>query len=511
MKTKRFVVLFIPALGISLAILFLLGSAAQSAIANFGAILCVAPGGTGCTAIPCGLTCYDLPQSAVDAALSGDEILIAQGIYTGVQARNGVTQVVYISKSVTIRGGYATSDWMNSNPLKRPTHLDAQRQGRVVYITGKIKPVLDGLIIANGNATGQGGGCPTGHGVSDGCGGGIFVDDAGAMILNNTITNNIATETASKTGYGGGDILDHADLTMIDGNMIISNTANPNGYGSGGGVCMQLSDAQVQHNQVQENYATRANSYGLGGGITVYLGQPTIRSNKISLNWVNPLGTPYDGAALYAFADSGLYLNNIFDYNHGASAVYLIASQSRFARNWVTDNATSFGIVLFGGSETGPILFNNIVTHSGTSVRGNGNKDNMLKATLLHNTLIGSESGTGILVDGYSAMTLTNTIIVSHTWGITNTNPTSATVFPDHTLFWALARVGIQGTNALKGDPVFAEDGYHIRIGSAAIDVGASTWITNDIDGEMRPFGAFPDIGADEWFYTMIYLPAVLR
>lgn len=39
---------------------------------------------------------------------------------------------------------------------------------------------------------------------------------------------------------------------------------------------------------------------------------------------------------------------------------------------------------------------------------------------------------------------------------------------------------------------------YHIQAGSSAIDLGSSSNIMTDIDGETRPFGPGPDIGADE-------------
>jgi hypothetical protein len=85
-------------------------------------------------------------QYAVDQAGEGDEIRVAAGTYTDLSARPGVTwpvympvtQVVYISKTVTVHGGYTTTDWTTSDPGANPTTLDAQRQGRAVYITGNI-------------------------------------------------------------------------------------------------------------------------------------------------------------------------------------------------------------------------------------------------------------------------------------------------------------------------------------------------------------------------------------
>ena len=60
---------------------------------------------TVCTEGSCNYTSI---QEAVDAANDSDVIKVAAGTYTGVSTREGVTQVVYIDKSVTIRGGYTT-------------------------------------------------------------------------------------------------------------------------------------------------------------------------------------------------------------------------------------------------------------------------------------------------------------------------------------------------------------------------------------------------------------------
>jgi hypothetical protein len=73
-------------------------------------------------------------QDAVDAAAGGEEIRIASGTYTDVHSRAGIAQVVYVSKSVFLRGGYAPPFDAPPDPLAQPTTLDAQGRGRVIYI-----------------------------------------------------------------------------------------------------------------------------------------------------------------------------------------------------------------------------------------------------------------------------------------------------------------------------------------------------------------------------------------
>jgi len=122
-------------------------------------------------------------------------------------------------------------------------------------------------------------------------------------------------------------------------------------------------------------------------------------------------------------------------------------------------------------------------------------------------------------VENYSPSTvaLTNVILVSHAVGITVTNGNTATV---NGVLWYATPLTISkeatATAVVEieymGDPAFAPDGVHLRSSSAAIDRGVEAGITDDIDGDHRPYSGGYDLGADEWTdRRFIYLPVVLR
>jgi hypothetical protein len=468
-------------------------------------------------------------QQAVDVSGVGDEIRVATGVYTDVHVRSGVTQVVYINKTVTIRGGYSTANWTTPNPLTQPTVLDAQGQGRVVSIIGGVTPInpaLDGLIITHGNATGLTTNCDSD---ADGCGGGIFVYSAHPTIVNNVIKNNVAAVTTSgasrTTGYGGGLYLSNAAQAVISGNMIMSNTASTAYCGAGGGIYLfpsgsGIAGAQVQFNHVLSNTATTTNlGCAWGGGIHGGPDGVLIQGNTIAGNRANGYGGG-QGAGIYQWYGSATYLNNVIRGNLGSvssQAVYLGRSHSHFEGNRVVENATSQGVQLSISEGGGPTLVNNVITRSGDkTVAATGYDVAPLTATLLHNTLVGSGTGYGVYVEtGYVTLFMTNTIVVSYTWGITNTFPANSIVHADHTLFWANTKDGIRGTSLVNGNPDFAADGYHLRLGSAAIDRGVNAGVATDIDGDVRPEGCSFDIGADEfitgWECQFINLPFVVR
>jgi len=139
----------------------------------------------------------------------------------------------------------------------------------------------------------------------------------------------------------------------------------------------------------------------------------------------------------------------------------------------------------------------------------------------LHNTIARNGSTYGLLVEAGATIALTNTILISHTVGITVAADSTATL--QATLWgsgvWANGadRGGpgtiLTGTVNVWGDPAFGDPeggDYHIGPGSAAIDAGVDAGVTTDIDGDPRPVGAGYDIGADE-FMSRTYLPLVIK
>ena len=115
-------VVFAFGIGLAIVLLWFLGSAeaCPARLRAAGNVITVCPGG-GCD--------YVGIQAAVDAAAPGDEIHVATGTYAGVQSRSGVTQVVYLSKTLTIRGGYSP-DLTVWDPSAYPATLDAEGMGR---------------------------------------------------------------------------------------------------------------------------------------------------------------------------------------------------------------------------------------------------------------------------------------------------------------------------------------------------------------------------------------------
>lgn len=319
----------------------------------------------------CATCAYTNVQAAVDAAGPGDLIKVAGGVYTGVQARAGVTQIVYINKSVTIRGGYTPSDWTTSDPIANPTTLDAQGKGRVLYITGSVAPVIEGLRLNGGDATGLGGVF-----VNNDAGGGVYILNAPATIKATEITGNRAS-------YGGGVFLSRSPA-RLDANTISGNNAQH----SGGGIYLYDSDGAVlQDNQVLSNTAIK-----YSGGIHLNMSAATVISNTIEANLATGIGGGGD-----------------------CGGIYVGSSPATLEWNTVRDNAAvgAGGGVYIASYE--PVQVRHSTVISNTASRGGGMYVRSSHATIEANTVISNTASYGGGIQLYdSRHTLIQTNLVAH-------------------------------------------------------------------------------------------------
>lgn len=225
----------------------------------------VAPAGTDsgdCTdpASPCRTIQY-----AVDQAGPGDEIRIAAGIYTDLHTRpvpagypippaSGViTQVAYVSRTVTLRGGYTTTNWTTPDPAANPTTLDAGGGGRGLVVAGAISASVEGLRFTGGNAAALGGAGSANWLVSPPhAGGGVYVTSATLTLSGCQLYSNTASQ-------GGGLHLRMSKSAILHGNTFISNTTD----GGGGGLLLHASENVTMSDNAIISNTARGSSGGL--------------------------------------------------------------------------------------------------------------------------------------------------------------------------------------------------------------------------------------------------------
>lgn len=407
------------------------------------------------------MPCYTQLQTAVDAAGSGDEIRVAAGTYTGVSTRQGETQLVYVDKTLTIRGGYHPSTW-GYDPALNATILDAQGQGRVMTIIGEVAPVIEGLRFTNGSAQ---------------TGGGLYVYSATATLRQNRIYSNAAT-------YSGAGLYLLYSPSIIQNNQVYSNVTGANGHGGGlnlagspaqvkentftanqahTGGAMKLSNAGafVYSNTFQSNtafdYLSGSNTFdGAGGGIEVTDSRltETIRNNLFRQNTarrgggINTFNTaiviaensfqqnnaPYHGGALYIqWGTPVIQYNKIFSNtaNEFGGGMFIWAGDVNVRGNTWQGNtagwrggaiygessglydgnifrgnsATEQGGGLFAYSDAGAVYANNVWLNN-HAAQGGGLYLWGVSSHFINNTIAGNSStdGRGVVIDKYPGL-----------------------------------------------------------------------------------------------------------
>ncbi|MGD1994863.1 MAG: right-handed parallel beta-helix repeat-containing protein, partial [Anaerolineae bacterium] len=500
MRTRDIALSLALALGTTLGLLTLLHSPGQDGEipAAHAAPLHAphtAPGETFCVshggAAPPGCdSAFTQIQAAVDAASGGELIKVAGGVYDDIQTRGAISQVVYITKSVTIRGGYTTTDNFADppDPTAYFTTIDGQGIGRGMYITGPITVTLEGLRVTNG--------------WSDDKGGGFFVANARVTISRCQIFSN------SVGNEGAGLFLLDADHATILQSDIFSNTADSHA----GGILLESSDhVHLTQNNIYRNRASFWN-----GGVCIKIGSHiTLDENTIHGNVAaNGAGVLVEHAEDIALSD-----NDIFDnWARGGGGLYVQnSSRITLERTRVYSNTATSGD---GGgmylNQCSPVTFTNTLLADNRidAASGEGAGAHIARSStrFIHTTIARNTGGggEGLYLRGGSTAWLTNTILVGHTVGaFLDWSTLTAT----HTLWGAGAWDNVTdvvefddslaNTSAdIHGDPVFADPGaadYHILPPSAAWNAALDTGLSDDIDRDTRPRYSGVDIGADEY------------
>ena len=407
-----------------------------------GGTLCVVPIGEATGPFtPCHQV-FTSVQDAVDTAVSGQQIWIATGVYSDVHTRNDVSQVIYLDKSITLQGGFTIPFDAQPDPEANPTTLDAQGNGRAVYVAEGQDVTLIGLNITNGNATNLGGKANA----PNGWGGGIFSISSTLTISQSTIVDNVADmqdRDGTDGGFGGGIAVRNGTLFLYN-STVRDNLAAQYDLGVGGGIAVENSEFTIENNMIVSNTAVLTDSlqvaYGFGGGIATGESNGSLINNQIGWNTAVHFGHGGNGG--------GFYFENV--ENNGEHTITMINNDifhNVALRNLdidtpaYSDYAHGGGVFIYNPysfSQPPPVMTatihnnvfrNNTASYAGTFSIGGGffiasHSENALnlsfKENLLENNFASrsSEDGTGLgggAVFGGATGILENNVYISNT------------------------------------------------------------------------------------------------
>jgi hypothetical protein len=341
---------------------------------------------------------YTSVQAVVDAAAPGDVIEIATGVYTGVTQTGGQSQIAYITKSLTLRGGYS-ADFTAWSPTTYSTTLDAQDAGRVIYARGPISLTLDGLRLI--------------HGYHQNAGGGIYAANVDVRLLNSLVGSN---RLAAGDGIG---------LHIAGGSLILRDSAvqeNRPNWGdiwaaSGGGIYASGATVELYDSLIMSNTAAVSNWQTLGRGGGVFLDNCASLLQRVTFRGnTGSTGTKGRGGGLGTQTGSLRLLDSTFAGNVAAAAdggagggAYLRTNYALVSGNAFTGNAASqaAGLTGSGGGldignswESATSIMGVTVTHN--LLQGNAARDGggmvaktAVVLTVEDNRLIGNRAETG--------------------------------------------------------------------------------------------------------------------
>ena len=463
-------------------------------------------------------------QDAINAAPTNGEIRVAGGLYTYTRVMSTgmdvytYTQVALITRSVKLRGSW-NADWTVQSITLTPSTINPLGKGRGITIRGVSSPEVsvDDFIITGGDYTGLGNPpgvatvCP---GSELDCGGGLYAHYGKLLASDLVISGNVAARsTSGRTGFGGG-----AFLWAV------------------------AAGSRIERSSFVNNLSGWLNSLGGGMYAESVVGLVITGSGFIS-------NTADDGGAgLFLFHPSGLvaitntvfYTNYTWSTNFGGGGlgakltldgVALQASRLRFSGNYGTNNGAAIMLEKQGSGVSrvkidNTLIDNNRDANDKISSAIYVDYGHSFDVALDHITAADNRSDAFLRVHSAYAgsavtVTLRNTLVHSAQVayaGEQNAGEAPALIRHTNTLTDGVGALhaDITGTttfeaiNPLGGDPRL-DSSYHLQAGSAAIDQGVATGVTDDIDGDSRTVNAPPDIGADEYRKFFTYLPLARR
>jgi hypothetical protein len=503
-------------------------------------------------------------QSAVDVAVDGDQIWVAEGTYKP-SFPEGRQATFQLKSGIALFGGFNPSvndvEWDDRNWETNLTILsgDIGTEGSIsdncYHVVAGIDidatAVMDGFIISGGNAIGGedpwilGGGMYLLNSTLTlrrltfkdnvaSSGGGLFIE-GGQPLLDQVkfLQNEAITTGGGMHIYNSNPILTRITFSYnssyVDGGGMYNTNSHPtmtditflgnNADEDGGGMINDASSPLLTEVTFRLNYTGKS-----GGGMANRSdSNPTLRHVTFLNNnaYVEGGGMSNEGSSDPDIKDVSFSLNEAYYYGGG---LYNYESNPLLVNVIFSGNTAGSGGGMYN-SMCSPILINGAFSNNNTSDEGGGIYNIASDATMINVTLSGNTaSDGGGMYNSYGSPTLTNAIL----WGNTPNQITLDSSFLD--VSYSDIQGGWTGTGNINLNPQFVNSAggdLRLQLTSPAIDAGDNTAVPADIITDLLGLPRFVDIismldtgsgtppivdmGAYEAQAVIVYLPIVTR
>ncbi|MEM1239338.1 MAG: DUF4114 domain-containing protein [Cyanobacteria bacterium P01_H01_bin.26] len=392
-------------------------------------------------------------QTALATAAAGDEIWLAQGIYS---PGNNPTDTFTINKAIELYGGFNGTEIIREQRdwEANPTILSGNDVNRIVVTAqSTTNPALiDGVIIQAGNSNDDGGG--------------IYNQGNGRLTLQNAIVRD------NQAADDGGGIRNDGELLIVN-SSIINNTAIGTSETSGGGGLLNTVSSSVTIVSSTFSGNTAPNGGAIRNDGTLNLTNSTLSGNTAS--------------------ESGGGLVNTVDVQ--LPGIVVGRASATIANSTITDNEAQ-------NSSAQPTVTGSGIANFGTVgvtnsiIAGNTNNDDIIDINFLIGAGTTTTSGNNFIGNGDNAAGLTN--------GNNGDQVGSAAAPLDPQLGLLQANGGFTQTHAPKaGSPVIdAGNAGTVPADAFDLDRDGNTAEALSVDQRGVPFarvvGTTVDIGAVE-------------
>jgi len=279
---------------------------------------------------------YSTIQAGIDAAVGGDTVLVADGIYTG----DGNRDLDFWGKAILV----ASENGPEATIIDCAGSEQDPHRGLCFHTGEDSSSIVRGFTIRNGWS-------PSGSAIH-------CRDNSSPTILNNIMTGNTAT-------YGsGGAIYCWYSSPRIEGNTI---SANATAYSDGGAIACWYSSPILDYNTISDNMAT----YGNGGAIFCRDSSPAIRGNHITAN------TAYDdGGGIYCWYSAPLIGGNTIRANRAiygdCGGIYCswCPNTTAILGNEITENIADWGGGGVWCKQSSPYVAGNLIEANTAAIGG---------------------------------------------------------------------------------------------------------------------------------------------